>query len=83
MRKGIDDIVMGILSIVVPVAIVLSIVYYAAEKRERVWEERRHVDDELRDKFVLCSSRIYRLEMEVDGINEKLERMNTTNKDGD
>ena len=73
MRKaGIDDIVIGILSIAVPVAIVLSIDYYAAEKRERGVEFVK-VDSNLADKFMLCATRIHVLEREVDMLNNRVE----------
>ena len=90
-KAGIDDIVMGILSIAVPVVIVLSIGYYAAEKKEREAEYVK-VEPNLADKLMLCATRIHILEREVDmlkgrvddlEINARLEQMDTTDKDGD
>lgn len=94
MRKlDIDDIVMGILSIAVPVVIVLSIGYYAAEKKEKEQRvEFTKVEPNTADKLLLCATRIHILEREVDmlkgrvedlEINASLEWMDTTDKDGD
>lgn len=83
MRKaGIDDIVMGILSIAVPVAIVLSIGYYAAEKKERGVEFVK-VDSNLADKLMLCATGIHRLEQEVDQLRNRVEELETQKKYGE
>ena len=73
MRKAdIGNIVLGILSIAVPVVIVLSIGYYAAEKKERGVEFVK-VDSNLADKFMLCATRIHVLEREVDMLKSRVE----------
>lgn len=73
MRKyAIDDIVMGILSIAVPVVIVLSIGYYAAEKKEREVEFAR-VEPNHEDKLLLCATRIHILEREVDMLKGRVD----------
>lgn len=73
MRKyALDDIVMGILSIAVPVVIVLSIGYYAAEKKERKAEFVK-VDSNHADRLMLCATRIHILEREVDMLKGRVE----------
>ena len=71
-KYAIDDIVMGILSIAVPVVIVLSIGYYAAEKKEREAEFVK-ADSNHADKLLLCATSIHILEREVDMLKGRVE----------
>lgn len=75
-KASIDDIVMGILSIAVPVVIVLSIGYYAAEKKEKEQRvEFTKVEPNTADKLLLCATRIHILEREVDILKGRVEDM--------